>query len=81
MGPEITAAIQALLDVAVDIKKGTKSGGVVATLLADKDLLAKLEIVITSIGSIPADVKALTAGDIVPLLQILIPGVEAVIAA
>lgn len=81
MKTEIIAAIEALLDVGIDIKKGLKSGGIVAALLADKDLIAKLEIVFANLSAIPADVKALSSADIIPLLSVVIPKVEEIIAA
>jgi len=81
MAPELLAAVQALLDIAVDVRKGSKAGGIPAALMADADLLAKLEVVVTKISAIPADLKALTMADVVPLISILIPGIESVIAA
>lgn len=81
MAPEIIAAIEALLDAGIDIKKGMKSGGVIAALLSDKDLIAKLEVVFANLGAIPADVKALSSADIAPLLSVVIPKIEQIIAA
>lgn len=81
MAPELLAAIQIVLDISVDVKKGTKAGGIVSTLMADADLVAKVELLTSKLGSIPADVKTVSAADLMPLLGVLIPGVEAIIAA
>jgi hypothetical protein len=81
LAPEVLAAIQALLDIGVDIKKGLKAGGVVAALLGDADLIAKLEVVGSKLTSIPSDVSVLALSDAPALLSAVVVGVENIIAA
>lgn len=81
MQPEIQAIIEGLFDLGADIKKGLKAGGVLAAVMADADLIAKLEVVAANLSKVGADVKALSAADIVPLVQASVQGVEKILAA
>lgn len=81
MAPELIAALEALLAIGVDVKKGMKAGSVVSALMSDAELMSKLEIVLKNLGALPADVRELSAADIMPVLNVAIPGIQKIIEA
>lgn len=78
---ELLAIVQGLMDLGVDLKKGKKAGNMLSAVLSDADLIAKLEVVLSNLGNLPADVKAVQLSDAPALLGAVISGVENIIAA
>lgn len=81
VAPELLAIVEALLDLGVDLKKGSKSGNVLSSILSDQDLVAKLEVVFSKLSSLSSDVKSLSLVDAPELLGVVINGAEKIIAA